>query len=174
MNRLTKAQRDYFMRRCQTIFHSHQRTIASMKADAHEKVSKFEMDPSYFSHARLLKQLKQDLKLKDDQVTGTLKLTWFMNDRMMTYLSASNGYKAGGTNTDRIYPQFSQVFGPETSESIELGFKGDLGERFRLQVALYNTGYDDFQANYFIENLGPGAVRGDAGWSRRREALGLQ
>jgi len=87
--------------------------------------------------------------LKDDQWTGTLKLTWFMNDAMMTYLSWSNGYKAGGTNTDRIYPQFDQLFGPETSESIELGFKGDLGERFRLQVALYNTDYDDFQANSF-------------------------
>ena len=84
----------------------------------------------------------------DDQVTGTAKLSWFPNDTSMFYLSYSTGFKAGGTNTDRINPTFNQIFGPETSESIELGFKGDIGP-LRLSIALYDTQYEDFQANSF-------------------------
>ncbi len=86
--------------------------------------------------------------LSDDQVTGTAKLSWFANDSSMFYLSYSTGFKAGGTNTDRINPSFDQIFGPETSESIELGFKGDLGP-VRISIALYDTQYEDFQANSF-------------------------
>ena len=86
--------------------------------------------------------------LEDDQVTGTAKLSWFPNDTSMFYLSYSTGFKAGGTNTDRINPTFNQIFGPETSESIELGFKGDIGP-LRLSIALYDTQYEDFQANSF-------------------------
>ncbi len=86
--------------------------------------------------------------LTDDQVTGTVKLTWFPSDSTMFYASYATGYKSGGTNDDRIAPVFDQVFGPETSESIEIGFKGDLGP-VRLSVAIYDTQYEDFQANSF-------------------------
>jgi len=86
--------------------------------------------------------------LSDDQVTGTAKLSMFPNDTTMFYLSYSTGFKAGGTNTDRINPTFNQIFGPETSESIEVGFKGDIGP-VRLSIALYDTQYEDFQANSF-------------------------
>jgi len=86
--------------------------------------------------------------LSDDQVTGTAKLTWFLNDQSMLYASYATGYKSGGTNDDRISPVFEQVFGPENSESIEIGFKGEIGP-VRLSVALYDTQYEDFQANSF-------------------------
>jgi outer membrane receptor protein involved in Fe transport len=86
--------------------------------------------------------------VNDDQVTGTAKLSWFVNDSSMFYLSYSTGFKSGGTNTDRINPSFNQIFGPETSESIELGFKGDIGP-VRLSFAYYDTQYEDFQANSF-------------------------
>jgi len=86
--------------------------------------------------------------LSDDQVTGTAKLTWFPSDSTMFYASYATGYKSGGTNDDRIEPIFEQVFGPETSESIEIGFKGDIGP-VRLSVAVYDTQYEDFQASSF-------------------------
>ena len=86
--------------------------------------------------------------ITDDQVTGTAKLTWFPSDATMLYASYSTGFKSGGTNDDRINPVFDQSFGPETSESIELGFKGDIGP-VRLSVAVYQTDYEDFQSQSF-------------------------
>ena len=112
--------------------------------------------------------------LKDDQVTGTLKGTWFMNDDMMAYAAFSTGFKSGGTNADRLEydpadpdnPLFSQLFDAEKSESIELGFKGDLGDRFRVSAALYKTDFEDFQANTFegqgfiLRNAGDVEIKG--------------
>lgn len=87
-------------------------------------------------------------ELSDDQVTGTAKLTWFASDYSMFYLSYATGYKSGGTNTERIPAAFESVFGPENSTSIEIGFKGDLGP-VRLAVAVYDTEFEDFQAQTF-------------------------
>ena len=86
--------------------------------------------------------------ISDDQVTGTAKMTWYASDNTMFYASYATGYKSGGTNDDRLNPVFDQVFGPETSESFEIGFKGDLGP-VRLGIAVYDTTYEDFQAQSF-------------------------
>lgn len=105
-------------------------------------------------------------RLEDDQVTGTLKGTWFINDSSMAYAAYSTGFKSGGTNTDRIWFFLPQLFNAETSKSIEVGFKGDLGERFRVAVALYQTDFDDFQANSFtgtgfnLQNAGDLEIKG--------------
>ncbi|MEM8497005.1 MAG: TonB-dependent receptor [Pseudomonadota bacterium] len=88
--------------------------------------------------------------LEDDQVTGTVKLSWFATDTTMLFASISTGYKAGGTNTDRIDPAFDQVFGPETSISYEMGMKAEFPDQaMRLNVALYYTPVDDFQVGTF-------------------------
>ena len=87
--------------------------------------------------------------IKDDQTTGTFKLTWLASDSAMLYASYSTGFKSGGINDDRINPAFSQSFGAETSESAEIGFKGDLGERVRVGIAIYDAKFEDFQANAF-------------------------
>ena len=84
----------------------------------------------------------------DDQPTYIAKLSWSPTAPTMFYASYSTGFKAGGTNTDRIDPTFNQLFGPETSESIELDFKGLIGP-VDLRIALYDTQYEDFQANTF-------------------------
>ena len=86
--------------------------------------------------------------ISDDQVTGTAKLTYFANDNAMFYASYATGFKSGGTNADRINPLFSSVFDAETSESFEVGFKGDLGP-VRLALTYFITDYEDFQANSF-------------------------
>ncbi len=87
-------------------------------------------------------------ELNDDQVTGTAKLSFFATENMMFYGSYATGFKAGGTNTDRISPAFNPVFGPETSTSLEVGFKGSW-DRIRIGFSYYQTDYDDFQANSF-------------------------
>jgi outer membrane receptor protein involved in Fe transport len=90
------------------------------------------------------------VSLKDDQVTGTAKITWLPSDSVLVYLSWGTGYKSGGTNTDRIDAAFNPVFQAETSESIELGFKADFPDQnIRLNVSVYDTQVDDLQANSF-------------------------
>ncbi len=88
--------------------------------------------------------------ITDDQVTGTIKLSWFATDTTMMFASISTGYKAGGTNTDRIDPAFAQVFGPETSTAYEVGMKAEFPEQaMRLNVSLHYTPVDDYQVGTF-------------------------
>jgi iron complex outermembrane recepter protein len=111
---------------------------------------------------------RPDLKdsLQDEQFTGTAKVSWYPNDDMLIYLSYATGYKSGGTNVDRIAPQFSPIFGAETSASIELGMKGQWGP-VQVALTLYQTDYDDFQANVFtgtgfnLQNAGKVSTQGE-------------
>lgn len=104
--------------------------------------------------------------LDDDQVTGTAKLTWFINDAMMVYGSYATGFKSGGTNTDRIPVSLSQTFNAEKSDSLEFGFKGDITDRLRVAANYYKTDFTDFQANSFtgtafnLRNAGDLSVEG--------------
>lgn len=103
-----------------------------------------------YTQPALAPQADLNETLADDQVTGTIKLSWFANDNTMFYASYGTGYKSGGTNTDRINPVFSQTFGPETSKAIELGVKADFpAQNVRLNVALHNTQVEDLQTNAF-------------------------
>ena len=105
--------------------------------------------------------------LKDDQITGTLKLSYQFNSDTMMYASFGTGYKSGGTNTDRINASFNPIFDAETSESFELGIKKDFVEHnVRLNAAMHYTNVDDFQANTFngtgfnLQNAGDYEVSG--------------
>jgi len=89
-------------------------------------------------------------KMDDDRVTGSLKLSWFMNDTTMFYASYGTGYKSGGLNTDRISPALPLTFEPEESDSYELGVKADFPEQsLRVNVALHRTDTDDLQTVSF-------------------------
>lgn len=121
--------------------------------------------------------------LKDDQLSGTAKLTWFASDDTMFYLSYGTGYKSGGTNTDRINPAFSELFGAETSETIEIGMKADFPDQaLRINIALYDTQVDDLQANSFtgtgfnVQNAGKADTSGweIESWWRPTDSLSLQ
>ena len=106
-----------------------------------------------YTQPALAPQADLDETLNDDQLTGTLKLSWFASDTTMFYASYGTGYKSGGTNTDRINPIFSQTFGPETSKAFEVGMKADFPvQNLRLNVALHNTQVEDLQANAFTGN----------------------
>lgn len=103
--------------------------------------------------------------LSDSQTTGTAKLTFFPSDSTMLYASFSTGFKAGGTNTDRINASFDQIFGAETADSLEVGLKGQYGP-MQLVLTYYETDFEDFQANSFtgtgfnLQNAGDLAIDG--------------
>jgi iron complex outermembrane receptor protein len=92
----------------------------------------------------------EDGKISEDQTTGTVKLSWFMTDDIMLYGSYATGYKAGGTNTDRINIAFDQTFDAETTESYEIGMKAEFPDQgLRLNIAVYSSTIDDQQVGSF-------------------------
>ena len=120
--------------------------------------------------------------IEDDQVSGTAKLTWFASDATMLYLSYGEGYKSGGTNTDRIHPAFNVIFGPETSQTIELGVKADISDSLRVNLAIYDTEVEGLQANswtgtgFNVQNAGNVDITGwelEATW-QPTDTLGFQ
>ncbi len=91
-----------------------------------------------------------DEELDDDQLTGTAKISYFLNDDVMFYASYGTGYKAGGINTDRIEPTLDVAFDAEESESFEVGMKADFPEQaLRVNLALHATDTDDLQTISF-------------------------
>ena len=112
--------------------------------------------------------------LKDDQVTGTVKLSWFPTDSSLFYVSYATGFKSGGTNTDRLEfdpanpdnPLFSQLFRPEESKSFEIGYKGTIGDSLQIRASAFQTDFEDFQSNTFegqgfiLRNAGDLEVQG--------------
>ncbi|MEZ5504421.1 MAG: TonB-dependent receptor [Halioglobus sp.] len=91
-----------------------------------------------------------DENFDESKVTGTFKVSWFMNDLTMFYASYGTGYKAGGINTDRIPSTLNTVFDPETAESYELGMKSEFPEQaLRVNVALHKTDTNDLQTISF-------------------------
>lgn len=104
----------------------------------------------YYTLDALAPQASGFDRLEDDQVTGTLKLSFMLNDDVMFYGSYGTGFKSGGTNTDRISPAFSQTFLAETAESYEVGMKADFPDQnLRLNIAYHDTQIEDLQANAF-------------------------
>jgi outer membrane receptor protein involved in Fe transport len=77
-----------------------------------------------------------DEDIDDDQVTGTFKLSWLMNDLTMFYASYGTGYKSGGINTDRISVTIDVAFDAEKSKSYEMGMKADI-TAFAYAEAIY-------------------------------------
>ena len=101
---------------------------------------------------------------KEDKITGTAILSWKPIDDLLTYVSYSRGYKAGGFNLDRSAlkaPQASFAssggaqalvgnlqFDPETVNAFELGAKYSTGP-FSLSVAAFRQDFKNFQLNTF-------------------------
>ena len=105
--------------------------------------------------------------LAENNLSGTVKLSYQPNDNGLFYLSWANGFKSGGINTDRIASGFDPVFNAETSRSWEVGVKYEFAPQdLRVNVALHKTDIDDFQASTFtgtgfnLQNAGSIASKG--------------
>ncbi len=121
----------------------------------------FEDNFGFYGFDPLIPQPDIDEDFDDNKVTGTAKLSWFMNEDIMLYASYSTGYKSGGINTDRIPITVDVFFDPEESESFELGMKAEFPEQaLRLNIALHMTDTDDLQTSSF---QGGGFVLDNAG-----------
>jgi outer membrane receptor protein involved in Fe transport len=133
-------------------------------------------DPAFGLEAFAATFARDDIstELDDDQVTGTVKLSWFATDDIMLYGSYTTGYKAGGTNTDRINRAFEQNFDAETVESYEIGMKAEFPDQgLRLNIAVFQSEVDDQQVGSFngtdfnVQNAATGETKGieiDALW----------
>jgi len=103
-------------------------------------------------------------EFSDDDLSGTAKLAWRVNDNIMTYLSYARGYKAGGFNLDRIqssnglqsggsgvFPVANTFFPAETVNSWELGAKTTwLDGSLLLNATYFHQEFTDFQLNAFL------------------------
>lgn len=92
----------------------------------------------------------------EDEWSGTLRAAYKWTDMLMTYASASRGYKAGGFNQDRellpnLTPDLDTSFPGEFVNAYELGFKSTwLDGNLLFNSALFHQTYSDFQLNSFL------------------------
>lgn len=104
-------------------------------------------------------KLPDSQSLSENNVSGTIKLAYHVNDQVMTYLSFADGYKAGGFNLGRVTnpaaanplaPVLNTSFPEETVDSYELGVKSTLADKsLRLDAAIFEQKYRDFQLNTY-------------------------
>ncbi len=91
----------------------------------------------------------------DDAFTGTINLSYDINDDVMVYAAYSRGYKGAGFNLDRVQtgvtPEASLYFPAETVDSYELGLKSTLFDGSMLfNVTAFSQTFSDFQLNTFL------------------------
>lgn len=121
----------------------------------------------FLGSAAVLPRPALDARIEDDQLTGTLKLAYTPYENILTYTSVATGYKAGGTNTDRILPSLDPLFDAEKSRSVEIGIKHDFPQYgLRINAAAHYTHISDFQATTFtgsgfnLQNAGDIVIKG--------------
>jgi outer membrane receptor protein involved in Fe transport len=131
-------------------------------------------------------------KSNDDKVTWTARAAFQATDNINLYISAGTGFKATSWNLSRDSRPFSddipalmlaglgvpnltsgtRYAGPEDSQVIELGFKGNWNTA-SLYIALFDQEIDGFQSNIFtgtgfeLSNAGKQSTKGievDATW----------
>lgn len=83
-------------------------------------------------------------------VSGRIGPQYDFTPNILGYFTYSRGYKGPAYN---VYFNMQQndtpVIDPETANSYELGLKSQwLNNRLRVNVALFNTDYDNYQANF--------------------------
>ena len=104
-------------------------------------------------------RLSDAQSLSENNLSGTIKLSFRFNDQLMTYISFADGYKAGGFNMGRVTnpaaanplaPVLDTSFPDETVYSYELGVKSTLLDNsLRLNAALFDQKYRNFQLNTY-------------------------
>jgi len=111
-------------------------------------------------------------KISDKAWTPLFTLSYRWNESLMTYASYSEGFKGGGF-TQRVFPPLGYIpsFGPETSTTYEVGFKGDFwSNKARLNGAMFWNEYDDLQVTVNDPILGFAPIIQNAAKARIRGA----
>lgn len=101
--------------------------------------------PGTLIQSSIPKDMQADEK---NALTGTLKFAHDLNDEWTVYASYGRSHRMGGatiTPDDRVTADLL-IYGEEKSDSLEIGFKSDLGGgRYRVNGAVYYQKFDDFQ-----------------------------
>ena len=89
-----------------------------------------------------------------DEITGTVKVTWWLNDEMSVYGGWDRGFKAGGHNVckgttdDPDTPDCPEPFKSELADNFEVGLKGRFLENTLVwNIAAFYQTYDDYQVD---------------------------
>ncbi len=78
--------------------------------------------------------------------TPRVAVQYDLNDDMMFFLSATNGFKSGGWNARGTTAATNSAFGPETAWSYEVGMRSDLlDDSLRLNLTAYRLDVEDLQ-----------------------------
>jgi iron complex outermembrane receptor protein len=84
-----------------------------------------------------------------DEITGTVKLTWWLNDEVSLYGGWDRGFKAGGHNVckgSEETPNCPEPFKSETADNFEVGLKGRfLDNTLVWNISAFYQTYDDYQ-----------------------------
>lgn len=88
-------------------------------------------------------QLKED----SNEVTGTLSLKYKIQENILTYFTASRGYRIGAFNGLAFFATTEVNFAqPELVDAFEIGFKSELfNQRVRLNAAAFMYDYENMQ-----------------------------
>ncbi|WP_263144997.1 TonB-dependent receptor [Pseudomonas sp. RIT-PI-AD] len=85
--------------------------------------------------------------IEEGNLSGLLGMSYRFRDDVLGYVNWSRGYKAGGINFDVVGSRAAPTFGDERATSLEVGLKTRFWQdRARLDLALYQTDVDDYQA----------------------------
>ena len=97
--------------------------------------------------ATLGQDYQQSNRVQDRLLSGHLRATRYVSDRLALYLGAASAYKAGGINAEPVGVGVSPTFDHERAYTLEAGgsFTFAAG-RGATQVALYQTQVHDYQA----------------------------
>ncbi|CAA0080838.1 Pesticin receptor [Halioglobus japonicus] len=102
-----------------------------------------------------------------NNVASVARLAYDWTDQIMTYVSWSQGYNAGGypTRVSEVYDQIP--FDEETVDTTEIGLKSTwFDRRLLINAAAYNNDYKDQQVGSFTEgvvrivNAGQSTIKG--------------
>ncbi|MEO0399495.1 MAG: TonB-dependent receptor [Pseudomonadota bacterium] len=99
-------------------------------------------------------------RIDENRVTGQAALRYRIDDRSTLYVSYGNGYKSGGFNgevqNNATHFQDEGLFGAETVNAVEIGYKARPNDRVSASAALFYQDYDAPQARIFVDFPLPG------------------
>ena len=112
----------------------------------HERFSTF---PVFVGGIRPTKALVNG-QTDESGMSGRIGLQYDITDDVMTYVTYSQGYKGPAFNVFFNLQSFDEApLSNETSDSWEIGLKSMLFDnRLRLNIALFDTQFEGYQANY--------------------------
>ena len=116
-----------------------------------------------WTHGELTDESLEQLSESEGEVTGTIALTYRINDDVMTYVRYSRGYRSGAFNNGLVYADEGEdaYVNPEFVDAYELGMKGEFYDglmRFNATAFYY-----DYQDQQFVNQIGVSAVLENAG-----------